>query len=203
MPQIFTKCLSLHRFGILFLANTIASVSASNGAAAAAPCNFQPQNPSGKLTNEDSRAVAVLITNFFFQTYDSPMTDAAITQNLSNMFTPSDFTFEFCSQDSSLFLANNDFAKLDVKIRTNYHSLWDNYIVPKHNVTIMSITPVGPNTVQENSVIDLHLYSPQGITLDYTALINSTIVKDSNGTWRFKERYFTVNPLFTLASYGR
>jgi hypothetical protein len=185
----------------------MALANAADGAAAQQPCNWQQQNQSGTLADVDFRDIVALTTNFFYQTYDSPMSDATITQNISNLFA-STFTFEVCSQNKSLFLTN-DLAMLDNKIRMNYHSLWDIFTVPKHNVIINKITPIDPNTAQEEIGIEVWLYGPQAQgnvppgVLDYTTAMKVTVTKDSNGKWHFKELFFIVDPPFTLASYAR
>jgi len=59
---------------------------------------------------------------------------------------------------------------------------------------------IDKDTVQETG--DLTVILNNNI-LDYTAKIYGTIVRDSNGNWHFSQRFFVVQPGFTLASYGR
>jgi hypothetical protein len=212
----------LYHFGIIAL--TLATPGYIVGlrpAWAATPCSWQETVWEGKIaqggvlskTNDTdlttNRDVRVLINRFNTDVYDAAMlTDEQIRSNIDGMFL-SQFTFEVCNTNTSgghdqIYFIQNDLDGFTEKVISNYHWLWDHGIAPTHTLDNTALRVVG-NDIVEKSIIHL-LLAPtldSGQQFDYKGRIYSTISKDQNGKWRFKERYLIIDPGYELASYGR
>jgi hypothetical protein len=190
---------------ILLLSIGIGFGAAQHTAAAEPFCVWEEKAKSGELASDDDQNIRALIQGFFAKTYDTPsMTDETIRSNIEELFA-SQFSFDVCNEANKmhLFRAENNFDTLYTKIKDNYHSLWNNNIVPTHKVTETELTLVDKDTVQERSSLFLRLQPPQDAQpFDYHGELRSTITKDKGGNWRFQDRLIILDdPL--IVSYAR